>query len=225
MLGPNSGAVKLLAPDGFAQQSTIDLAGSASKGMFASVPGLVPQELKGPGKQLVSELKKTVEGPVELYAPYAGQAAELVLGALSGASGSRAAVISGVAHAKVKNGITGSFDILPSGDPSIGPITISRAGSTFVPSKVIKPSATLVAAARKGCRTHRTPPVSDRRREVDDFDRQIARDPHVVPVASDEHLFSPLAVAAIQRSLSLIAMPPVCAAARSRAHSSSVAAA
>ncbi len=150
VLGPNSGAVKLLAPDGFAQQSTIDLAGSASKGMFASVPGLVPQELKGPGKALVTELKKTVEGPVELYAPYAGQAAELVLGALGSASGSRAAVISGVAHAKVKNGITGSFDILPSGDPSIGPITISRAGSTFVPRKVIKPSASLVAAARKG---------------------------------------------------------------------------
>ena len=62
VLGPNSGAVKLLAPDGFAQQSTIDLAGSASKGMFASVPGLVPQELKGPGKQLVAALKKEVEG-------------------------------------------------------------------------------------------------------------------------------------------------------------------
>jgi branched-chain amino acid transport system substrate-binding protein len=150
VLGPNGGAVKLLAPDGFAQQSTIDLAGSASKGMFASVPGLVPQELPGPGKQLVTALKKTVEGPVELYAPYAGQAAELVLGALAGTPGSRAAVISGVAGAKVKNGITGSFSILPSGDPSIGPITISRAGKTFVPTKVIKPSATLVAAARKG---------------------------------------------------------------------------
>jgi ABC-type branched-subunit amino acid transport system substrate-binding protein len=149
-MGPNSGAVKLLAPDGFAQQSTIDLAGAASKGMFASVPGLVPQELPGPGKQLVGALKKTVEGPVELYAPYAGQAAELVLSALAGNAGSRAAVISGVANAKVKNGITGTFDILPSGDPSIGPITISRAGSTFVPTKVIKPSAALVAAARKG---------------------------------------------------------------------------
>lgn len=150
VLGPNSGAVKLLAPDGFAQQSTIDLAGSASKGMFASVPGLVPQELPGPGKQLVSALKKQVDGPVELYAPYAGQAAELVLAALADNSGSRAAVISGVAHAKVKNGITGSYDILPSGDPSIGPITISRAGKTFTPLRVIKPAASLVAAARKG---------------------------------------------------------------------------
>ncbi len=150
VLGPNNGAVKLLAPDGFAQQSTIDLAGSASKGMFASVPGLVPQQLKGPGKELVAALKKEVEGPVELYAPYAGQAAEVVLGALKSASGSRAAVISGVSHAKVKNGIAGSFDILPSGDPSVGPITVSRAGKTFVPQQVIKPSSKLVAAARQG---------------------------------------------------------------------------
>jgi branched-chain amino acid transport system substrate-binding protein len=150
VLGPNGGAVKLLAPDGFAQQSTIDLAGAASKGMFASVPGVVPQNLKGPGKQLVTALKKEVDGPVELYAPYAGQAAEVALGALAGASGSRAAVITAVAHAKVKNGITGSFDILPSGDPSVGPITISRAGKTFVPTKVVDPSAALVAAARRG---------------------------------------------------------------------------
>lgn len=150
VLGPNGGAVKLLAPDGFAQQSTIDLAGSASKGMFASVPGLVPQSLKGPGKRLVSALKKQVDGPVELYAPYAGQAAEVVLGAIDTASLSRAAVIAGISHAKVKNGIAGSFDILPSGDPSIGPITVSRAGKTFVPDSVIDPSAKLVAAARRG---------------------------------------------------------------------------
>lgn len=150
VMGPNTGAVKLLAPDGFAQQSTIDLAGSASKGMFASVPGLVPQELPGPGKQLVGALKKTVDGPVELYAPYAGQATELVLTALAGTAGSRADVISGVADAKVKNGITGTFEILPSGDPSIGPITISRAGKSFTPFKVVNPSPALVAAARRG---------------------------------------------------------------------------
>jgi branched-chain amino acid transport system substrate-binding protein len=149
-LGPNTGAVKLLAPDGFAQQSTIDLAGPASAGMFASVPGLVPQDLKGPGKQLVGQLKKKVGGAVELYAPYAGQAAEVTLTAIAGAAGSRAAVIAGVQHANVKNGITGSFSILPSGDPSVGPITVSRAGKTFVPQQVVEPSAKLVAAARHG---------------------------------------------------------------------------
>jgi branched-chain amino acid transport system substrate-binding protein len=150
VLGPNSGPVKLLAPDGFAQQSTIDLAGSASKGMYASVPGLVPEDLKGPGKQLVSQLEKKVSGAVELYAPYAGQAADVTLAAIAAAAGSRAAVITGVQHTKVKNGITGSFSILPSGDPSVGPITVSRAGKTFVPQQVVEPSAKLVAAARHG---------------------------------------------------------------------------
>jgi branched-chain amino acid transport system substrate-binding protein len=82
VLGANGGAVKLLAPDGFAQQSTIDLAGAAAKGMFASVPGLVPQNLTGPGKQLVGELSKEIGGPIELYAPYAGQAASVLLDAI-----------------------------------------------------------------------------------------------------------------------------------------------
>jgi branched-chain amino acid transport system substrate-binding protein len=150
VLGANSGAVKLLAPDGFAQQSTIDLAGSASAGMFASVPGLVPQDLKGPGKQLVGQLQKKVGGAVELYAPYAGQAAAVTLTAIAASSGSRAAVIAGVQNAKVKNGLTGSFEILPSGDPSVGPITVSVARKTFVPRQVIEPSARLVAAARGG---------------------------------------------------------------------------
>jgi branched-chain amino acid transport system substrate-binding protein len=149
-LGPNGGAVKLLAPDGFAQQSTIELAGSASKGMFASVPGLVPQALKGPGKKLVTRLEKELGGAIELYAPYAGQAAEVALDAIAKAGTSRSATIAGVSHAKVRNGITGSFKILPSGDPSVGPITVSKAGKTFAPVKVIKPSSQLVAAARQG---------------------------------------------------------------------------
>ena len=152
VFGPNSGpgSVKLLAPDGFAQQSTIELAGSASKGMFASVPGLVPQALKGPGKKLVNQLKKEVGGAVELYAPYAGQAAEVVLGAIEAGGTSRSLTINAVANTKIENGITGSFEILPSGDPSVGPITVSKAGKTFSPVKVIEPSSKLVAAARKG---------------------------------------------------------------------------
>jgi branched-chain amino acid transport system substrate-binding protein len=149
VLGGNGG-VKLLAPDGFAQQSTIDLAGSASRGMFVSVPGLVPQDLKGPGQQLVSELKQELKGaPVELFAPYAGQAADVLLGAI-GASGERAGVIDAVRKTNVQNGITGSFQILASGDPSVGPITVSVARSSFVPSRVITPGQNLVKAARGG---------------------------------------------------------------------------
>ena len=148
VLGPNSG-VKLLAPDGFAQQSTIDLAGKAAKGMFASVPGQVPQNLTGPGEKLVGELEKELGGPVELYAPYAGQAASVVLDAI-GKGRDRSGVIDAVRSASVKNGITGSFEILPSGDPSVGPITVSVARKTFVPFQVLEPGPGLVKAARRG---------------------------------------------------------------------------
>lgn len=148
VLGANS-KVKLLAPDGFAQQSTIELAGKASKGMFASVPGQVPQNLTGQGKKLVGELEIELKGPVELYAPYAGQAAEVVLNAI-GKGKTRTGTIEAVRSTSVHNGITGSFDILPSGDPSVGPITVSVAKKTFVPFQVIKPGPSLVNAARHG---------------------------------------------------------------------------
>ena len=148
VLGPNSG-VELLAPDGFAQQSTIDLAGKAAKGMFASVPGQVPQNLTGPGEQLVNELEKKVGGPVELYAPYAGQAASVVIDAI-GKGRDRSGTIDAVRATSVKNGITGSFEILPSGDPSVGPITVSVARKTFVPFQVLEPGSALVKAARHG---------------------------------------------------------------------------
>ncbi len=143
------GTVKLLAPDGFAQQSTIELAGSASKGMFASVPGLVPQKLTGPGKKLVGELQREVKGPVELYAPYAGQAASVALDAIA-KSGARPGVIAAVRATKVTNGITGSFSILASGDPSVGPITVSVARKSFAPVSEVEPGQSLVKAARQG---------------------------------------------------------------------------
>jgi len=149
VLGPNDGRVKLLAPDGFAQQSTIELAGGAAKGMFASVPGRVPQNLTGPGKKLVSQLHGKVKGPVELYAPYAGQAASVLLGAI-GKDGTRAGTIEAVRATSVRNGIVGSFRILPSGDPSVGPITVSVAGRSFMPVQEIEPSPALVKAARQG---------------------------------------------------------------------------
>lgn len=158
-MGPNSAKVKLLAPDGFAQQSTIQLAGAAAKGMFASVPGRVPQNLTGPGKKLVSQLQKQVSGSVELYAPYAGQAASVLLDAIAATGptallpapgGPRGAVIEAVRGTRIANGIVGSFSILPSGDPSVGPITVSVARGSFVPVKEIEPAQALVKAARQG---------------------------------------------------------------------------
>jgi branched-chain amino acid transport system substrate-binding protein len=149
VMGPNGRKVKLLAPDGFAQQSTIELAGSAARGMFASVPGRVPQNLVGPGRKLVTELRKEVGGTVELYAPYAGQAAAVLLAAIE-AGGSRSGTVAALFKTRIQNGITGSFRILSSGDPSVGPITVSVARKTFVAVQELHPGQRIVAAARHG---------------------------------------------------------------------------
>jgi ABC-type branched-subunit amino acid transport system substrate-binding protein len=117
--------------------------------MFASVPGRVPENLEGPGAKLVSQLQKETKGSVELYAPYAGQAASVLLEAI-GRGGDRSGVLDAVRETDVANGITGSFGILPSGDPSLGPITISVAKKSFVPVREIDPGSRLVVAARHG---------------------------------------------------------------------------
>lgn len=149
VLGPNDGTVALMAPDGFAQQSTIDEAGAASAGMIASVPGRVPELLPGPGKQFVKKLESKTGGqPVELYAPYAGQAAQVLLDAIASAGTDRAAVASALYGLSVKDGITGDFEITETGDPDVSPITINRAASEFKPITVVEPKADLITAAR-----------------------------------------------------------------------------
>ena len=151
VLGPNDGSVKLLAPDGFAQQSTIDQAGSASAGMFASLPGKVPSSLPGEGSAFVKELKSQVgDEPVELFAPYAGQAAEVLLPAIQSGNATRSGVIESLFKTRVTDGIVGSFSIAPSGDPSPAPISVSEAADTFQLAKTITPQPQLVTAARGG---------------------------------------------------------------------------
>jgi branched-chain amino acid transport system substrate-binding protein len=148
-LGPNDGEIKLLAPDGFAQQATIDDAGDASDGMFVSVPGRDPASLPSPGQTLVEDLSQEFpDQPVELYAPYAGEAAQVMLDAIDSGGGSRGPVIDALFDTRIEDGIVGSFEIDPSGDPSVGPITISRAGESFEPLEEIQPPPDLVSAAR-----------------------------------------------------------------------------
>ncbi|MGZ5420351.1 MAG: branched-chain amino acid ABC transporter substrate-binding protein [Solirubrobacterales bacterium] len=149
-LGPNDTDVKLLAPDGFAQQATIDDAGASSAGMFVSVPGRTPESLTGRGQAFVQLLQETIgDVPVELYAPYAGQAAEVMLSAIAPSS-KRADVITALLQTEVDDGIVGVFTITPTGDPSVGPISVSVARDSFQTEKEITPPADLVDAARQG---------------------------------------------------------------------------
>ena len=149
-LGPNDGAVKLLAFDGFAQQATIDNTGPDSKGMYVSLPGKVPGALTGAGDVFVKELKSQIgDQPVEVFAPYAGQAAGVLIEAIRQGS-TRAGTISELFKTKIEDGITGSFTITATGDPVPAPISVQRAGDTFVLAKTITPPPPLVSAARGG---------------------------------------------------------------------------
>ena len=58
VLGPNDGAVKLLAPDGFTKQSTIDESGTAAKGMFLSVAGVPIDAFKGAALDFIDGLQR-----------------------------------------------------------------------------------------------------------------------------------------------------------------------
>jgi ABC-type branched-subunit amino acid transport system substrate-binding protein len=146
-LGDND-KIPLIAFDGFAQQSTIDRAGSASSNMFASIPGKAPDSLTGDGATLVKTLEGELSGqPVEQFAPYAGEAAAVMTGAIVQAGAHRAGVVNAVFATK-GGGILGAYTITPTGDPSVGPITVLRAGSKFTPYRQITPKASLAAAAR-----------------------------------------------------------------------------
>ena len=150
VLGPNTGAgvVKLFAPDGFAQQSTIDQAGQDSAGLFVSVPGKTPGSLTEAGRSFVQLIKSQAgKHPVELFAPYAGQAAEVMLNAIQQGK-DRAGTINSLYGMNIKDGIIGTFRISDTGDPVPAPISINEAAGRFVLVNQLVPEPQLVTAAR-----------------------------------------------------------------------------
>jgi branched-chain amino acid transport system substrate-binding protein len=144
--------VPMMAFDGFAQQSTIDQAGTASKGMYASIPGRAPEALTGDGATLVKDLKAEVGNqPIEQFAPYAGEAAAVLADSIGQAGTDRAGVVKAVFNTH-GGGILGPYRIEASGDPSVGPITILKAAASFQPDRVIVPDPRIVAAARSAAK-------------------------------------------------------------------------
>jgi branched-chain amino acid transport system substrate-binding protein len=120
VLGPNDGAVKLIAPDGFTTQATIDEAGPASKGMYMSVAGVPINAFVGETRKYLDGLEK---GPLagkalDPYAVYGAQAAQIVLDAIADSDGSREDVISKLFATQVTDGLLGSFGFNENGDPT-----------------------------------------------------------------------------------------------------------
>ena len=149
-LGPNDGPVRLFAFDGFAQQATIDNIGPDSAGMYVSLPGKVPSSLTGQGDVFVKELRAQLPAnPIEVFAPYAAQAAEVLIDAIREGR-TRSGAIAEIFGMQVDDGITGNFTITPTGDPVPAPISVQRAAGNFALARTITPPPQLVAAARGG---------------------------------------------------------------------------
>jgi branched-chain amino acid transport system substrate-binding protein len=155
VLGPNDGAVKLLAPDGFTQQSTIDESGvDNARGMFLSIAGVPIEELTGDGKTFVEAFRKELgDQPVDPYAAYGAQAAVVLLDAIERAGGAdRAKIVEELFNTTIEGGILGDFEIGESGDPQQGSggvvgFTIYRAEEELKTETTLSPKQDTVDAA------------------------------------------------------------------------------
>jgi branched-chain amino acid transport system substrate-binding protein len=119
VLGPNDGKVKLIAPDGFTQQSTIDESGGAAAGMYLSIAGVPIDSFQGVAKEYADAL---LSGPlsgkaIDPYAIYGAQAAQVLLDAIAASDGSRSDIIAKMFATKVTDGLLGSFSFNENGDP------------------------------------------------------------------------------------------------------------
>jgi branched-chain amino acid transport system substrate-binding protein len=155
VLGPNDGQVKLLAPDGFTTQQTIDEAGGAAKGMYMSVAGVPIDQFKGKGKTFADKFKADVlKGkPIDPYAIYGAQAGQVVLDAIAASDGTRGDIIKKIFETKVTDGYLGTFDINENGDPSgaqgaVVGFTIYEATDKLTTDTTISPKQADVEAAR-----------------------------------------------------------------------------
>jgi len=153
VLGDNEG-VKLLTPDGFATQQTIDDAGSASAGMYMSVARQPIDQFQGAAREFATNFSKEyLNGKtIDPYAIYGGQAATVMLDAIGASDGSRSDVISKMFATKVQNGLLGSFSFSENGDPQGGTgavvaITVYKATDKLETDKVISPKQETVDAA------------------------------------------------------------------------------
>ncbi len=154
VLGPNDGDVKLLAPDGFTTQQTIDEAGTAAAGMFMSVAGVPIDQFKGAGAEFANGFKSTLGGkPIDPYAIYGAQAARVVLDAIAASDGTRADIIAKMFDTKVEDGYIGSFEINENGDPAgaegaVVGFTIYKATDKLETETTLSPKPENVEAAR-----------------------------------------------------------------------------
>ncbi|HEU4448936.1 MAG TPA: branched-chain amino acid ABC transporter substrate-binding protein [Gaiellaceae bacterium] len=153
VLGDNE-TVKLYMPDGFTTQQTIDEAGvENTRGAFFSVAGVPVDEFTGRGAEFIEAFQETLGGePVDPYAVYGAQAAQVLLDAIAASDYTRQSVIEQMFQVEVEDGFLGSFSFSENGDPELASgavvgFTIYRGEEELEVETVISPQAENVEAA------------------------------------------------------------------------------
>jgi branched-chain amino acid transport system substrate-binding protein len=155
VLGANDGAVKLYMPDGFTTQQTIDESGvDNTRNAFFSVAGVPTDEFTGAAADFITEFEPTLGGePVDPYAVYGAQAAEILLNAIAASDYGRASVIEQMFATEVTGGFLGDFSFTENGDPTLASgavigFTIYRGEEELAVETVFSPQEENVDAAR-----------------------------------------------------------------------------
>ena len=122
VLGPNDGDVNLYMPDGFTTQQTIDESGvENTRGAYFSVAGVPVDEFESQqAKDFVTKFRQSLGGePVDPYAIYGAQAAQIVMDAIKNSDASRQGVLEQIFKTKVTGGYLGDFTFNENGDPTL----------------------------------------------------------------------------------------------------------
>jgi branched-chain amino acid transport system substrate-binding protein len=149
VLGDNS-KVLLMGPDGFNDSATATDAGAAAEGMYVTIGGSDPNELKNPaGKAFIKAFKKAYHAKtLEAYTAYGAQAFLVLANAIQKGNGTRLSTDSHLFNQTFPNGIIGKFKIDSSGDPSLGGVTVDVIkGGNIVPVTTVTPPVSLAKAA------------------------------------------------------------------------------
>ncbi len=157
VLGPNDGAVKLLASDGFATRQAIDAGGVAAAGMYVSAVGVPYRELSDKARAYADEFAADHPGgrPLDPKAIYGAQAAQVMLDAIAKSDGTRADVTARLFETKVTDGLLGTFGFDANGDPAdatgtVVGFTIFKAAGGLKVERTIEPEGATVRAAAGG---------------------------------------------------------------------------
>jgi branched-chain amino acid transport system substrate-binding protein len=138
---------KFVGGDGMQTPNFIELAGKASEGVMASMPGLPKEQMPG-GKQFMDKYQAKFHTEVQLFAPMGYDAVMVLIDAMKRAGSTDPAKYLPELPKTHYNGVIGPIAFDDKGDLQNGPITIYKVtGGKWQPLETVMSGAGAAAAA------------------------------------------------------------------------------